>query len=68
MLKYLLKKLHNKGRSGMVVRGNLTIEKLSYIYDTINRIVDNDFCYYSDEEVEELKENEKVIFLKKRKD
>ncbi len=52
----------------MVVRGNLTIEKLSYIYDTINRIVDNDFCYYSDKEVEELKEDEKVIFLKKHKD
>jgi hypothetical protein len=50
----------------MVIRGNLTIEKLNYIYDTINRIVENEFCYYSDEEVEELKENDKSIFLKKQ--
>lgn len=52
----------------MVVRGNLTIDKLNYIYDTINRIVENDFCYYSDEELEILKENRKNIFLKKRED
>lgn len=50
----------------MVIRGNLTIEKLNYIYDTINRIVENEFCYYSDEEVEELKESDKSIFLKKQ--
>jgi hypothetical protein len=66
MLKYLLKKLHNKGRNRMVIRGNLTIEKLYYIYDTINRIVENDFCYYSDEETEKLREDEKNIFLKKQ--
>lgn len=50
----------------MVIRGNLTIEKLNYIYDTINRIVKNEFCYYSDEEVEVLKENEENIFIKKQ--
>ena len=50
----------------MVVRGNLTIEKLSYIYDTINKIVENDFCYYSDEEIGKLKENEKNVFIKKQ--
>lgn len=50
----------------MVVRGNLTIEKLSYIYDTINRIVDDEFCYYSEEELEGLKGNEKNIFIKKQ--
>lgn len=50
----------------MVIRGNLTIEKLNYIYDTINRIVENEFCYYSDEEVENLKKDEKNIFLKKQ--
>jgi hypothetical protein len=49
----------------VVVRGNLNIDKLNYIYDTINRIVDKDFCYYSDKEVEKLKEDEKNIFLKK---
>lgn len=50
----------------MVVRGTLTIEKLNYIYDTINRIVDNDFCYYSKEELEKLKESGKNIFIKKK--
>lgn len=49
----------------MVIRGNLTIEKLNYIYDTINRIVGNDFCYYSEKEIEKMKESEKNIFLKK---
>jgi hypothetical protein len=50
----------------VVVRGNLNIDKLNYIYDTINRIVENNLCYYSDEEVEKLKEDEKNIFLKKQ--
>lgn len=50
----------------MVIRGNLTIEKLNYIYDTINRIVENEFCYYSDEEIEDFKLDEKNIFLKKQ--
>lgn len=49
----------------MIVRGNINIEKLNLLYDTINRIVENDFCYYSDKEVEKLKENEKNIFIKK---
>ena len=48
----------------MVIRGDITIEKLSNIYDTINRIVDYDCCYYSEEEIGELKENEKNIFIK----
>lgn len=50
----------------MVVRGKLTIDKLSYIYDTVNRIVEKDFCYYSDREIERLKKDEKNIFLKKQ--
>lgn len=49
----------------MIVRGNINIEKLNFLYDTINRIVEDDFCYYSDEEIEKLKENEKNIFIKK---
>ena len=48
----------------MIVRGNLTIEKLNYIYDTVNRIVENDFCYYSEKEIESLKKDKKNIFLK----
>lgn len=48
----------------MIVRGNYDINKLNYMYDTINRIVENDFCYYSDKDIEELKKDEKNIFLK----
>ena len=32
----------------------------------LNRIIDNEYCYYSEKEIEELKEDEKSIFLKKR--
>ena len=49
----------------MVIRGQCNINKLNYIYETINRIIDNEYCYYSDDEVEELKKDEKNIFLTK---
>jgi hypothetical protein len=48
----------------VVIRGKLNIDKLNYMYDTINRIVENDFCYYSDKDIEELKKDENNIFLK----
>lgn len=51
----------------MVVRGNLNIDKLNYMYDTINRIVLNQNCYYDKQELEELKKDEKNIFLKKQR-
>ena len=49
----------------MVIRGQCDINKLNYIYETINRIIDNECCYYSDDEVEELKKDTKNIFLSK---
>lgn len=49
----------------MVLRGQVTTEKLTNIYDTINRIVANANCFYNDEEVEEIKKDVKNIFLKK---
>ena len=48
----------------MIVRGNCDINKLNYMYDTINRIVTNQNCYYNESEVEKLKKDENNIFLK----
>lgn len=48
----------------MVLRGEITKEKLTNIYDTINRIIKNKNCYYEDAEVENIKKNEKNIFIK----
>ena len=48
----------------MVLRGQVTPEKLTNIYDTINRIVNNKNCYYEDKDVKKIKENKKNILLK----
>lgn len=48
----------------MVVRGNITFEKLNYIYDTINSIVSDENCYYDEGEIKKLKENKKNKFIK----
>ena len=48
----------------MVLRGEVTKEKLTNIYDTINRIIKNKSCYYEDEEIENIKKDEKIILLK----
>ena len=47
----------------MVLRGQITTEKLINIYDTINRIIKNKNCYYEKEELEKIKKNKKNIFL-----
>lgn len=48
----------------MVIRGEVTEEKLQHIYKTIQSIIQEQHCYYSKEEVEELKKNTNNIFLK----
>ena len=49
----------------MVLRGKVTTEKLKNIYDTINRIIENQNCYYRDEEIQNIKKDNKNIFLAK---
>ena len=49
----------------MVIRGQMTTEKLTNIYDTINRIIANRNCYYEDDEIENIKKDNKNIFLAK---
>ena len=49
----------------MVIRGQVSAEKLAIIYDVINRLIDNDDCYYSEEELEELKQGDKIFIQSK---
>ena len=48
----------------MVVRGEVTKEKLTNIYDLINQIIKNEECYYSDDEVNIIKNDEENVLLK----
>ena len=48
----------------MVLRGEITTEKLTNLYDTINRLVQNKNCFYEAEEIKKIKKDEKNIFLK----
>lgn len=50
----------------MVVRGEITEEKLEHIYLTIHNIIKNKDCYYSKEEIENLKKDNRNIFIKKK--
>ena len=49
----------------MVVRGDITEEKLEHIYTTVHNIIKKQECYYTQEEIEKLKENNENVFLKK---
>ena len=51
----------------MIVRQKPTLETLEYIYKTIQKNITNQECYYTEEEIEELKLNEKNIFIKEMK-
>ena len=51
----------------MVVRGKISKEKLEQIYSTIGQVIKNEKCYYTEEEVETLKKDNKNIFLGRSK-
>ena len=48
----------------MVIRGQITKEKLENIYNTVRNIIQKKDCYYSQEEIDELKQDSKNIFFK----
>lgn len=50
----------------MVIRGKPTASKLRHIYNTIHKLINNKECYYTEEEIENLKMDKKNIFLEKR--
>lgn len=48
----------------MVIRGQITEKKLEHIYDVVRGTIKNKSCYYTQEEIEKLKEDSKNIFFK----
>ena len=51
----------------MVIRGKPTASKLKHIYCTIQKLIDNKECYYTEEEIKDLKRDKKNIFLERGK-
>ena len=49
----------------MIIRGEVTKDKLENVYQVIRSIIDKPDCYYTKEEIEKLKTNEKNIFLRR---
>ncbi len=48
----------------MIIRGTMDREKLEHIYTTIQKIIKDEKCYYSPEEIENLKKDKRNIFYK----
>lgn len=48
----------------MVIRGETTKEKLDHIYKTIQKYIREEECYYTEEEIKELKKDKNNIFYK----
>ena len=48
----------------MIVRKQPTQEVLEQIYKAIQKNITNQECYYTEEEIEKLKQNKKNKFLK----
>ena len=49
----------------MVIRGEVKANTLTNLYDICNKLFENDDCFYTKEELEQEKTNEKNIFIKK---
>ena len=48
----------------MIIRGEITKQKMENIYTTIRNTIQNKECYYTAKEVEELKKDRKNTFIK----
>lgn len=51
----------------MVIRGQATEEKLQHIYNTIRNIIQEQHCYYTEEEINKLKADKKNVFIERSK-
>lgn len=54
----------------MIIRGNATGEILELIYTTIQQIIPQEkyqHCYYTEEEINKLKTDEKNVFIERSK-
>lgn len=45
----------------MIIRGEITQEKLQHIYNTIQRIIKDENCYYTEKQIEEIKRNKSNV-------
>lgn len=48
----------------MIVREETNYRALKSIYDVLNEIIDNNNCFYTQNEVKELKENTQNKFIR----
>lgn len=51
----------------MVIRGQVTEEKLQHIYNTIRSIIKDHHCYYTEEEINKLKTDKTNVFIERSK-
>lgn len=49
----------------VIRRSEANVKALEYIYDVCNRLFKDGNCFYTKEDIEQEKTNEKNIFLKK---
>ena len=47
----------------MIIRGEITKGKLEIIYKTIQDIIPEEHCYYTEEEIKEIKKDKNNIFI-----
>ena len=50
----------------MIIRGEVTEDKLENVYRTVNQLIKNPSCYYTKEEIEELKTNKENVFIERK--
>ena len=48
----------------MIIRGEITRDKLQHIYNTIQEVIKDQQCYYTKEEIEKLKLDKTNVFIK----
>ena len=50
----------------MVIRGKVDKQTLLNIYDTCNRIFDKRSCFYTEQQLEKMKQEQNYIFMEKK--
>lgn len=61
-----LKDLYKVKGLKMIIRGQITKGKLEIIYKTIQDIIPEEDCYYTEEEFQEIKKDKNNIFIDKQ--
>lgn len=48
----------------MIFRGEMNVNNLKIIYDTVNNMINNKDCFYDEEEIEKIKKDKEKILIK----